>query len=346
MSRPVKGRLRSLHPEMISDAARAGLSDAAFRLFVMLFMVADDYGNVALAELLWSAREGSPAFPGKTPHSLGEFRGIRGVLLDIASAHTVSPFIAVELIRIYRVNALLYVNIGRWNHYQSVHKPSKQIIPPCSTANRLSPSEIAELWQDSCSSRASDLRDQISEGDLGREIQEGNPLSCAHPETQSQLTIPALTPAVSALAISDPKLRFASKGSKKRVAEGSESERADMALVFSKLSERTGRAYGGDKDHRRLVLTLFRSGYTAWDLRRVIGYCGDQLGWSNDPQMEKYLRPQTLFGPRKFGEYIGDARIAFPFDAPSEPATGTGSTSIQVEPANDNALPFDLESAS
>lgn len=40
------GRIRSMKPEILDDAIIAGLTDAAFRLFIAMIMVADDHGNL------------------------------------------------------------------------------------------------------------------------------------------------------------------------------------------------------------------------------------------------------------------------------------------------------------
>lgn len=39
-------RIRTLKPEILEDARTAGLSDAAFRLFVAMIVLADDHGNL------------------------------------------------------------------------------------------------------------------------------------------------------------------------------------------------------------------------------------------------------------------------------------------------------------
>lgn len=39
-------KTRSIGPGLIEDAITAGLSDTAFRLFVGMILIADDYGNV------------------------------------------------------------------------------------------------------------------------------------------------------------------------------------------------------------------------------------------------------------------------------------------------------------
>lgn len=100
-------------------------------------------------------------------------------------------------------------------------------------------------------------------------------------------------------------------------------EAAQVAHVLEKLAERTGKGFGGDKEHRRLVLSLLRAGNTVWDLRRVIAYCGGVRGWDDAPKpgekdMRIYMTPTTLFGPKNFAKYLGDAVLAIPADAPPD----------------------------
>ncbi|MCL2724587.1 MAG: hypothetical protein FWD69_09150 [Polyangiaceae bacterium] len=39
------GRIRSIKPEILEDAVTAGLSDVAFRIFIAVIVLADDYGR-------------------------------------------------------------------------------------------------------------------------------------------------------------------------------------------------------------------------------------------------------------------------------------------------------------
>lgn len=48
------------------------------------------------------------------------------------------------------------------------------------------------------------------------------------------------------------------------------------------------------------------------DLRQVVWDRGNN--WAEDPKMDVYLRPSTLFGPEKFPEYLAQARAAYAAD--------------------------------
>jgi uncharacterized phage protein (TIGR02220 family) len=97
---------------------------------------------------------------------------------------------------------------------------------------------------------------------------------------------------------------------KKAALQTSESERAVVALVLQKLGEHTDTRYSGVDDHVRLIVGRLRDGLTELDLRCVIGYCAHPTGlnWVNKPDQSKYLRPETLFGPKTISRYLDSAR--------------------------------------
>lgn len=91
---------------------------------------------------------------------------------------------------------------------------------------------------------------------------------------------------------------------------------AAAAAVLSRLSAVTGVEYRGAKEHVKLVVARYRDGLDELDLRKVIAYVsrptGDgALGWSDDSKMQKYLRPETLFGPQTIERYLDAARSWF-----------------------------------
>lgn len=109
-------------------------------------------------------------------------------------------------------------------------------------------------------------------------------------------------------------------------------ELSGAAEVLSRLSERSGRNYGGSHAHVMLVVSRLRAGFTAWDMRRVIGYCALALKWEDKPEMQHYLRPETLFGPKAMEKYIYAARSWMPQDAPPD-------DQAERPPKTDNARP-------
>jgi len=87
-------------------------------------------------------------------------------------------------------------------------------------------------------------------------------------------------------------------------------ELATVDVVLEKLGKRKRppTQYQRSLPHTRLIVRHLRDGYSERDLRIVTGFCAEQLGWAGDPRMEKFLRPETLFGPETMHKYIADAR--------------------------------------
>lgn len=88
-------------------------------------------------------------------------------------------------------------------------------------------------------------------------------------------------------------------------------ELESVRVVLEKLSAQNGVQYTGTKEHERLIVNQLRAGVAEIDLRAVIGYCADELGWKSKPDMAPYLRPETLFGPKNIARYLDPARTWF-----------------------------------
>ena len=104
-------RIRTLKPEMLSDEKTATLTDAEFRLFVGIILLADDYGNLRAnpkqldAAIFW-ARE--------NPVDIGP-------LLETLTA--------VGLIVPYTVRGQRYIHLRGWDKHQKVDHPGKPLCP-------------------------------------------------------------------------------------------------------------------------------------------------------------------------------------------------------------------------
>lgn len=87
-------------------------------------------------------------------------------------------------------------------------------------------------------------------------------------------------------------------------------QRAVAAVVLGKLGERNGVSYTVCDEHVRLISARVDAGVSELDLRKVIAYCAASsgLGWADKPEMAKYLRPETLFGPSTIARYLDPAR--------------------------------------
>jgi uncharacterized phage protein (TIGR02220 family) len=83
----------------------------------------------------------------------------------------------------------------------------------------------------------------------------------------------------------------------------SSSETEIVCRVIERLNEKTGTRYrAGTVATRKHILARLRDGFTEADLLQVVDKMVSE--WKGDPEMEKYLRPQTLFRPSKFEGYL------------------------------------------
>lgn len=106
------GRIRSIKPEILEDEKTAALSHLEWRLFVSLWLVADDYGNVRgepaylLAQTLWASEE------------------TRDSVLDALKA-----LVRDGLVAPYIVRGQSYLHVTGWDRHQKVDKPGKPRMP-------------------------------------------------------------------------------------------------------------------------------------------------------------------------------------------------------------------------
>jgi len=88
------------------------------------------------------------------------------------------------------------------------------------------------------------------------------------------------------------------------------SELACVERVLGKLRDLSGHDFRGAKPHVAAILGRLREGVTEGELRAVIAYCNDD--WSKTPGMvDRYLRPETLFGPEGIHRYLPQARTRY-----------------------------------
>lgn len=80
----------------------------------------------------------------------------------------------------------------------------------------------------------------------------------------------------------------------------------EIANIIQYLNERAKKNFNDhSKTNIRLIKAILKEGYTVEDCYLVID---EQVrNWKNDPQMNKYLRPITLFRPGNFESYLNDA---------------------------------------
>lgn len=79
-----------------------------------------------------------------------------------------------------------------------------------------------------------------------------------------------------------------------------------VKLVVDYLNEKAGKSFKhSTQTTRKHIKARFAEGFTINDFKRVIDAKVQE--WSNDSNMDKYLRPQTLFGT-KFEAYLNETR--------------------------------------
>src|SRR6185312_11839658 len=96
----MSGRIRSIKPEILDDEVAAGLSDAAWRLWVSLWVLADDHGNVRAGEKYLAAQVWQDTS-----------RDVATPLLELVEKGRLHP---------YSVGGQRYVEIHAWDKHQRV----------------------------------------------------------------------------------------------------------------------------------------------------------------------------------------------------------------------------------
>ena len=79
--------------------------------------------------------------------------------------------------------------------------------------------------------------------------------------------------------------------------------RAAATEVLHFLNEKTSRNYRDTDTNLRLIEARLRSGASVQDCKSVIG--SKMLEWKSDAEMNRFLRPATLFNATKFEQYLG-----------------------------------------
>ena len=124
------GRVRTIKPEVLEDEVAAGLTDAAWRLWVSLWVLADDYGDVRagdryLAANVWQDTSRDAATP----------------LAELVAKGRVAP---------YAVQGQRYVRIHGWAKHQRVDNAGKARVP--------APEEDDGTWSRTVASDAAENR--------------------------------------------------------------------------------------------------------------------------------------------------------------------------------------------
>ncbi len=187
----MSGRIRTIKPELLEDAVTAGLSDSAFRVFIGMILLADDYGNVRAepkyleGQIYWSA----------IPET--------SVRLSRDSLET--------LITIYTVRGQTYAHINGWSKHQRVQHPGKPRVPGIEDRDDGDiPESLVRVSGEPHESLAPDLRPPTSDHDpeqsRARETLTARSLTL-HPDPEVQKLIAAIESEPKLLAIAPSDVR-------------------------------------------------------------------------------------------------------------------------------------------
>ncbi len=109
------GRIRTIKPEILTDEKSAGLSHEAWRLWVSMFVMADDVGNLPAAARLLTA-QAFWAQPADTARALRELE-------------------RAGLVSLYRVHGQDFATIVGFRRHQKINRPSGAKYPSPDTAD-------------------------------------------------------------------------------------------------------------------------------------------------------------------------------------------------------------------
>lgn len=94
------------------------------------------------------------------------------------------------------------------------------------------------------------------------------------------------------------------KESSEQLSAGTSSDHIPYSEVIDYLNEKAGTNYRtSSQKTRKLIRARFNEKFTLEDFKQVIDTKTSQ--WIDDPKMDKYLRPETLFGT-KFENYLNE----------------------------------------
>ena len=140
-------RIRSIKPALLQDEKTAMISHEAFRCFIGMITLADDYGNM----------RGNPAWLSGQIF-WGTKANIDKVMTELSE---------IGLINLYRVDGQDYVSISGWSRHQKVDKPGKPLVPGPSESSE----SVASVSRGSREivAKVSDLVAPDKEGDKDKE---------------------------------------------------------------------------------------------------------------------------------------------------------------------------------
>lgn len=156
----MSGRIRSIKPELLEDAVTAGLTDMAFRLFIGVMLLSDDYGRFRaepgwlIGQIYW-----------KRSVQVEPFLSAMKELETKAPKTDGDEAPSGPLVHFYVVRGQRYGEVRNWSKHQKVDKPGKPRVPAPSTEPEDSSHEDrAPVSRDSREGLAPDLDHGLGSG--------------------------------------------------------------------------------------------------------------------------------------------------------------------------------------
>lgn len=89
-------------------------------------------------------------------------------------------------------------------------------------------------------------------------------------------------------------------------SKSGEADKVNYGALIKYLNEKTGRAFHNTEANKKLIKARLNDGFTKQDFKLVIDYKSAE--WKENKEMQKYLRPNTLFAPSHFDDYLNEAK--------------------------------------
>ncbi len=138
------GRARTLKPEILEDERTASLSHEAYRLFIGMLLVADDFGNLRANEKLLDA---AVFWARETTTSVSDL-----------TQETIDAGLVVP----YTVRGQRYLAIRTWQRHQRIDRPSKPKVPGPEEADKSVAESSKSLEQQESQEHSRDTRETLA----------------------------------------------------------------------------------------------------------------------------------------------------------------------------------------
>lgn len=295
------GRIRSIKPEILEDERSAGLSSDAWRLWVSMWLLADDHGRLRGNH---HYLEGQVFWLAKPRESLAK------MLESLASQH---------LIVRYEVNGQKYIEVRNWNKHQKVDHPGKPRVP--------SPEEgvVEENQQPGpISSRESRETLATPSESLATDLRSGPPTSDQdlRPRPVPAPVLEPPTPEPLALASPSAQLR-ATKPKVKNLDQWQKQAEPLLAELNAarKRVRPSSRDYSATTDNLRFIAERLQRGATEADVKHVI--LVREAECRSSPDAFQWFDAVTPFRPEPFAKAIGRDPNNQPIARPAPPPQRT-----------------------